>query len=69
MILNLNLSHVGSLNLRKLLTFLELQLSHHQMGIVLTTLRDANSNSIIIYAKGMAWVYTLGKIKILLDFE
>lgn len=39
------------------------------MGILLTTLRVANSNSIIIYAKGMAWVYTLGKIKISLDFE
>lgn len=69
MVLNLNLSHVGSLNLRKLLKFLELQLSHHQMGILLTTLRVANSNSIIIYAKGMAWVCTLGKIKVSLDFE
>lgn len=56
MILNSNLFHAGSLNLRKLLTFLKPQLSLYQMGIVLTTFRVFNSNSVKIYAKGITWI-------------
>jgi len=57
MVLNFNLS-------RRLfkLTFLEPQLSYPQMETVLATIRVANSNSIITYAKEITWVYILENI-------
>ena len=56
--LNSHLSHAGYLNLRRLLTFLQPQLSLYQIGIVLATLRVSNSYSVKTYAKWIVWAET-----------